>query len=105
MTSQIRSYFVEICIRGSILAEKKSVLKGFQKFEFFRERDGSKICTFGPTLKPRSPLKMGKTENNKYLPGNILTIGLYKYIRIKALLHSSLPEKCNYFLYYVGYFW
>ena len=45
---------------------------------------------------------MGKTENNKYLPGNILTIGLYKYIRIKALLHSSLPEKCNYFLYYVG---
>ena len=48
---------------------------------------------------------MGKTENNKYLPGNILTIGLYKYIRIKALLHSSLPEKCNYFLYYVGYFW
>ena len=48
---------------------------------------------------------MGKTENNKYLPWKILTIALYKYIEIKALFHSSFQEKCNYFLYYVGYFW
>lgn len=77
--------------------------KGFKNLNFFV--NVTDTGTFGPTLKPRSPLKMGKTKNNKYLPGNILTIGLYKYIRIKALLHSSLPEKCNYFLYYVGYFW
>ena len=79
--------------------------EGLKNLNFFRERDGPKICTFGPTLKPRSPLKMGKTENNKYLPWKILTIALYKYIEIKALFHSSFQEKCNYFLYYVGYFW
>ena len=85
--------FVEIFTWCSIQTDKKYVLKIFEKFDFLQKTDVPKVCTFGPTLTPRFPLKMAGIEKSKYLWEKTLAIGLYKYVKIKA--PSALPFPRN----------
>ena len=47
---------IEICPRGSILADEHNVWRTYEKIVFLWELDESIVCTFGPTLNLRYPL-------------------------------------------------
>ena len=60
--ASITTKLFEICTGGSNLTGKNSVWRIFEKFEFLRERDGPKVCTFGSTLNLRYRLRIAKFQ-------------------------------------------
>ena len=73
--------------------KKKCVLRIFQKFNLLRKRGIPSVCTLGPTLTPRSSLKMTEIGKSKWLPRKTLAIGLSKYRNIKTLSPLAFPRK------------
>ena len=57
------------------------------------KKEGPKVCTSGPTLNLRFPLKMAEIEMNKQNCGKTSTIWLSKYVRIEALSSLSFLGK------------
>ena len=57
----------------------------FEGSYFLRPLDVFKVCTFGPVLGPIYSLKESEIEKSKLFEGKNLSIGLYKYPKVKAL--------------------
>ena len=90
---QILSDFYKIFARGSIQGDKNCVLGISEKFEVFQKRHVPKVCTFGPPLTSRLPLKMAEIEKNNYFLSKTLAIELSKYRKIKAITPLAFPGK------------
>ena len=89
LTPPIWSNIAAILTRVSTLANKNTVWKFFEEFEYLWKKEGRKISTLGPTLTPLFLLKMVKIEKNKQYCGKTSAIELSKYVRMKSL--SPLP--------------
>ena len=92
---QIWSNFAEVFTRDSILADKKSFWITFEKFEFLRELDGPKVCTFCPTLIPAplpvSPWGFSK-KIDKFLE-RLQTLSYPNMSKTKAIFPLPIPGK------------
>ena len=101
----IWSNFAEIFTKCSTLANKNIFWKFFEIFKFSWKRNGLKVCTFGPTLTVHFPQKMKEIKKNKQHYGKTSAIGLFKYVKIKALSLLTFLGKIWLLFHYLGYFW
>ena len=103
---QIWSNFAEVFTRDSILVDKKSFWITFEKFEFLRELDGPKVCTFCPTLIPAPlPVSPWGFRKNRQVSWKTSDTELSKYVKNKGYISSSYSGKTTItFLRYLAYF-
>ena len=95
---------VQFCWQYS--SKQNHCLKNFWRITFLWKRDEPKVCTFGPSLTPVSHWRWLKSKKNNYGYGKTSAIGVSKYIKLSRFyLLSPFPEKYNYFLHYLRYFW
>ena len=86
---QIKSNIAEILTKGSTLAKKKFEVF-FEGFEFLLKRNEPKFGIFGLTFTPCFPLTIAEVKNHGRKTS---TVGLSKYVKMKALSPLSFPGK------------
>ena len=105
LLSQIWPNIAEILTTGNALANKNTVWKFFERFEYLWKRVGPKVSTFGRTLTSLFLLKMAKIEKNKQQCGKTSAIELFKDVKMKSLSLLPFWEKYHHFQQYLGYFY
>ena len=101
LLSQIWFDFADICARGSIFSRRKQCLKNLWNIWIFTRMGRTQRLYFGPNLNHRYPLKMAKTEGNKYFPGKALTIRLSRCVKNQGPIFSPLSRKNTIFTLFV----
>ena len=71
----------------------KQCLKNFGKMQILQKREIPKVCRFGLTLTPFSPLKIAEIEKSRHFLDKTSAIGLSKYANGKTVSPLSFKWK------------
>ena len=102
--SPIWSNIAEILNSGSTLANKNTVWKFFEGFDYLLKTDGLKVGPFSPTMTPLFFLTMVKTKKNSSAE-KLQPLSYPNMSKWSLYLISLFREKYDYFLQYLGYFY